>query len=161
MDILPVWRSVSLNTAWFLKAVKRFCTTGTRLCDIQNDIRQCCFSSLLSKLKSLVFSTHFYAFLLYLCCPLPSNISSVLIRSYRLNVELVLICLLQWIGDSTPWQTVWAVLLIICGTLCTLHHHSLWTKYVSCLPLVFVVMLLVLFFNVMLHALALKSSCFM
>lgn len=39
-------------------------------------------------------------------------------------------CHLQWIGHPSPWQTVWAFLLIIRGTLCTLHHHSMWSKYV-------------------------------
>lgn len=82
------------------------------------------------------FPNIFYVgFSLCLCCPLPSNTSHFLITPFRINAKLVLIYFLQWIRDSTPWQTVWAVLLIICGTLCTLHHHGLWTKYVSRLSL--------------------------
>lgn len=38
---------------------------------------------------------------------------------------------LQWIRHSSSWQTVRAFLLVICGALGTLHHHSMWSKYVS------------------------------
>lgn len=39
------------------------------------------------------------------------------------------VCHLQWIQHSSSWQTVWAFLLIVCGTLGTLHHNSMRSKY--------------------------------
>lgn len=38
---------------------------------------------------------------------------------------------LQWIRHSSSWQTVRAFLLVVRGALGALHHHSMWSKYVS------------------------------
>lgn len=41
------------------------------------------------------------------------------------------LCHLQWSRHSSSWQTVRALLLIVRGPLGTLHHNSMWPKYVS------------------------------